>query len=164
MVITYKTINKIRFPVYTVGSSNWELADGLLFIDGEVVDDKNMPGSSLGIRRLETPHPNLYRLNKQLWSIQGILKQNAKNFIDSNGNVFIYEKTMWSQLKYYKIKRIERKEVASVLWLHGINFPITIPRPPASEMMYAGLLHYQGLPWVLYEYSEDRKEDTRRKV
>ena len=58
MVISYSNILKVRFPVYQLGSGNWERQDGLLFIEGNIVDDKNMPGDTLGIRRLQTPHKN----------------------------------------------------------------------------------------------------------
>ena len=54
MIVTYKEIKKIKFPVFILPNSNWELVDGLLLIDNQVVDDKNMPGASLGIRRLQT--------------------------------------------------------------------------------------------------------------
>ena len=93
MVITYKTLDKVRFPVYILPSGNWDKADGLLFLDGELVDDKNMPGDTLGVRRIQTPYKELMPLRRQLISPQGILKQKSKTFIDSNGTPFIYEKT-----------------------------------------------------------------------
>ena len=164
MVITLKTVNKIKFPVYVIPSGNWDRADGLLFLDGELVDDKNMPGDTLGIRRLQTPHKNLLRLTKQLNTHIGLLKQPTRTFIDSNGTPFIYEKTKMCTVKYFKIKRIERKEVATVIWVQGIPSPFTVPRPPEDGMIWAGILHYHGLPWLLYEYSETKKPDTRRKV
>lgn len=164
MVITHKTLDKVKFPVYALPTGNWDRADGLLFLDGKLVDDKNMPGDSLGIRRMQTPHKELHPLRKQLISHQGILKQTWKHFIDSNGIPFIYEKTKLCKLSYYRIKRVQRKEVATVLWIMGIPSPFTVPRPPEDGMLWAGILHYHGLPWLLYEYSETKKPDTRRKV
>ena len=164
MIITYKEIKKIQFPVFILPNSNWESVDGILFLDNEVVDDKNMPGLSLGIRRLQTPFTELLPLKHSIDSLIGILKQNTKTFIDSGGTPFIYQKTMNSALKYYKIRKVEQKKVASVLWLKDINFPFTIPRPPPRETTWAGVLHIGGLPWLLYEYSEERLKDTRRKV
>lgn len=164
MVITLKTVNKIKFPVYVIPSGNWDSADGLLFLDGELVDDKNMPGATLGVRRLQTPHKKLLRLTKQLSTHIGLLKQPTRTFIDSNGTPFIYEKTKMCTVKYFRIKRIERKEVATVLWVQGVPSPFTVPRPPEDGMLWAGILHYHGLPWLLYEYSETKKPDTRRKV
>lgn len=164
MVITLKTIDKVTFPVYVLPHSNWEKSDGLLFMEGQIVDDKNMPGDTLGIRRVQTPYLNLFPLRKQLNTHIGILKQNSNCFIDSAGILFIYEKTKVCKLSYHKIRKVERKEVASVVWVKGINFPFTVPRPPEEGFSWAGVLHYHGLPWLLYEYSEEKKKDTRRKV
>lgn len=164
MVVTLKTFKKIKFPVYTIESANWELADGLLFLDGQLVDDRNMPGETLGIRRMQTPFRELYPLKRQLNDLNGILKQSRNTFIDSAGKPFIYEKTLMCKLSYYKIRKIERKEVASVLWLKGLNAPFIIPRPPEDGMQWAGVLHFHGLPWILYEYSDTKKPDTRRKA
>lgn len=164
MAISYKNINKVRFPVYILPSGNWGRQDGLLFIDGVIVDDRNMAGDTLGVRRLQSPHKNFYSLNKQIDNFRGILKSKENHFIDTNGTPFTYEKTEFCTLKYYKIKSVKQKETVSLLTLIGVKQPFVIPRPPASEMRYAGVLHYKNLPWVLYEYSEDRREDTRRKV
>ena len=164
MVIQYKSINKVKLHVYILHSGNWERQDGLLFLDGTIVDDKNMSGDTIGMRRLQTPHKNLYPLKKQVDNFRGMIKSKEKHFIDTNGIPFIYEKTEFCKLKYYRIKSVVQKETASLLKLGGVKHPFVIPRPPASEMRYAGVLHFGALPWVLYEYSEDRREDTRRKV
>lgn len=164
MVISFQTSNKIEFPVYKLPHSDWELTDGLLFMEGQVLDDRNMPGSTLGLRRVQTPHKSLFKLNKQLLTLSGMLKQSKMCFIDSKGVPFIYEKSLMCKLSYYKIKRIDRKEAYCLLWVKGINFPFTIPRPPEAGMLWAGILHFHGLPWILYEYSETKLKDTRRKV
>lgn len=164
MVISFRSIKKIEFPVYKLFSSDWELADGLLFVEGKLADDKNMPGRTIGVRRVQTPFKELLPLKHQIDTLAGIIKQSTPYFIDSLGRPFIYEKTQSCTLKYYKISKIEKKDVASVLWVKGINFPFTIPRPPEQGMLWAGVLHFHGLPWILYEYSETKLKDTRRKV
>jgi len=164
MVVTFKTIKKARFPVYKIYSSNWQKSDGLLFIDDRIVDDKNMEGNSLGIRRAQTPFTDLYPLHHQIDTLYGILKQASRTFIDSNGIPFIYEKTLFCKLAYYRIKEVEQKESASLLWCSGLKSPFTIPRPPEPGMAWAGVLHYHGLPWMLYEYSEEKQKTTRKKV
>lgn len=164
MVIQYRNINKVRFPVYVLPSGNWDRQDGLLFLDGRIVDDKNMEGDTLGLRRLQTPHKNLHPLKQQIDNFRGVIKSKEKHFIDTNGIPFIYEKTEFCSLKYYRIKSITQRDTASLLKLDGVKNPFVIPRPPSSEMRYAGILHYGKMPWVLYEYSEEPKKDTRRKV
>ena len=157
-------LNEIRWPVYVLHSDEIEERDGLLFCDTQIVDDKNMTGESLGLRRLQTPHKNLFSLKNQIDNFRGMVKSKEKHFIDTNGIPFIYEKTEFCKLKYYRIKRVIQKDTSSLLKLDGVKSAFVIPRPPAEEMRYAGILHYGELPWVLYEYSEDRREDTRRKV
>ena len=164
MVVTFKTIDKIDFPVYKLSSFEWELVDGLLMLNEKILDDTNMPGETLGIRRLQTPHKPLYRLSRAVDSIVGIIKQEKRTFIDSKGRPFIYKKTMYCHLKYYKIREIERKEVASVLWLHGVSTGFTIPRPPNPRFSWAGVLHFKQDPWLLYDYAEEKLKESRRKV
>jgi len=164
MVVQFKTINKVKFPVYILGSGNWSRSDGLLFLDGEIVDDKNMPGDTLGIRRIQTPHKNIYRLKSKIDDLRGLLKANSKHFIDSNGIPFIYEKTQFCKLKDYRIKNVVKKDTACLLYLWGVKAPFVIPRPPPEDIRYAGVLHFHGLPWILYDYAEASRKETRKKV
>ena len=115
MVITHKTIGKIQFPVFILPSSNWEERDGLLYLDNRIIDDRNMAGETIGKRRMQTPKKNLMPIRGSLSSLVGILKQTSKTFIDSKGVPFLYEKTRSCSLRYYRIKRVERKDTASVL-------------------------------------------------
>jgi len=164
MAITYRTIHKLSFPVWNLHSGDWERADGLLFIGGQCVDDSNQPGTSLGIRRMQTSYPHIYPLKRALTSHNGILKQTTKYFIDNNGVPFKYEKTKFLDLKYLKIEKVTYKGSASLLGIKGHRTPFTVPRPPSAGYDWAGILHLNGLPWMLYEYSETKLKDTRRKV
>jgi hypothetical protein len=133
-------------------------------LDNAIIDDKNMPGNSLGIRRIQTQHKNLLPLRKAVENHIGIIKQTKPYFVDSNGLPFIYEKTAMCKLEYYKIRKVERKDVASLLWLKDLTHPLRILRPPEDGKTWAGILHLYGLPWMLYEYSDEHKKGTRRKV
>ena len=164
MALTYKDIGMVRFPIYAVSSGDWYGQDGLLFLENKILDDKNMGGKSLGMRRLQTPHKNLYPLRYQLDDLRGLIKSSKKTFVDSNGAIFNYIKTEFVSLKYYKIERVEKLEKAVRLRIERVKKPFIVPRPPASEIQYAGLLHYGIRPWMLYEYSETKLKDTRRKV
>ena len=150
--------------MFQIPSDNWSYSDGLLFIDDLLLDDTNMPGDTLGIRRVQTPFTELLPLRRSLISHVGLLKQTKKNFIDSKGFPFTYEKTKFCKLKYYKIRKVDLKEVASLLWVHSIRTPFTIPRPPEEGRKWAGILHMGDTPWMLYEYSKIKLKDTRRKV
>jgi len=164
MVLTYKDIAKIEFPVYKIESGDWTRADGLLFINDQLVDDTNMDGETLGIRRMQTPFRDKYVLKRAIMSHNGILKQSNPYFIDSKGIPFAYQKTLMCKLKYMKITDVVLKDTASIIRVKGVKTPFTVPRPPAAGMEWAGILHLHGLPWMLYEYSETKLKDTRRKV
>ena len=164
MVITYRSSNKIKFPVYPLGSSNWDTSDGLVFIDNLIIDDRNMPGDTLGKRRLQTPHNGLYQLKRSIPSFVGVLKQDTNSFIDNEGALFIYEKTKFAALKYEKIEKIIKKNVVSLLFIQNCRTPFTIPRPPAEEIKYVGVLYLHEIPWMLYDYSETKLKDTKRKI
>jgi len=164
MVIGYKNIHKLVFPVFLLDSGNWDTADGLLYLNGLLLDDKNQAGKTLGARRVQTPHSSLYDLKKMVASPNGLLKQSTKYFIDNAGRPFIYEKTRMLPLKYLKINKVVRKDTAALIWVKGHNAPFTVPRPPEVGYTWAGILHIRNLPWMLYEYSEKKLKDTRRKV
>ena len=105
MVITYNTSDKITFPVFPLISSNYVVADGLVTIDGLLVDDHNMEGESLGRRRLMTPYENLFPLKRSVNTLVGLIKRSKSFYIDSTGLIFTYEKTKWVRLKYRKIAK-----------------------------------------------------------
>jgi len=163
MVITYKTIKNITFPIYRLRSDNWSYTDGLLFLDNEIIDDRNMPGNTLGLRRVQTSDPRLGKLNKQIISVQGLLKQATPYFIDSKGIPFIYQKTQMCTLKYKHINKVHKAEGSSFIICKKIP-PFRVPRPPETGQRYAGILYLKEWPYMLYEYSEGPKKDTRRKV
>ena len=154
----------LRFPLYPLPNSNWYLADGTLFIDGQVLDDTKMPGKTLGIRRMQSGRKDLFKLRRAVLDIPALLKIRTRCFIDTSGRPLIYEKTVTSKLKAYSIRRIERKIEASLLWLNGVSFPITIPRPPLNNPRWARLLHRADTPWLLYDYVNTQTKDSYRKV
>jgi len=164
MEINFSDTKKITWPVYPLPSDNWSSQDGLLRLDGQLLDDKNMPGTSLGARRLQTPFKDQVQLKKSIISLVGILKNTSPAFIDNAGKVFKYRKTILCPLKFFEIKEILLKDTASVLTVHGIPNKFTIPRPPPDTAKYAGILYLGSFPWLLYEYSEVKNPDTRRKV
>jgi hypothetical protein len=161
--ITHKQLKNLVFPVYRLPKDDLEYRDGLLLHQNRVIDDKNQPGKTLGIRRAQSPH-KLFRLRKAYSDVVGMLKSNHLYFIDSKGNAFHYRKTESTFIKYHKIKRVEYKNTQSLLWLTGIETPFQIPRPPPENLFWVGVLYYRGYPWKLYEYSIDKKITRRKKI
>lgn len=150
--------------MYRLPNSNWFEQDKVLFLDGKVLDEKNMPGKTLGVRRLQCGRSDLLPLKKPVFDIYGLLHAKSNTFIDNYGKPFIYTKTLTSKLIAYKIKEIEKKDTASLLWLHGVSFPFTIPRPPLNNPTWARVLHLGPSAWMLYDYVSHHTKDTYRKV
>ena len=88
MVLTYKQLLRLQFPLYLLPHDNWSFSDGLLFLDGKVVDDSNMEGNTLGVRRLQTPFEDIFPLKSQVDSFQGLLKQTKNTFIDLHLKIY----------------------------------------------------------------------------
>ena len=154
----------IKFPIWVINSDNvWE-QDGVVFIDNTVLDDLNQKGDTLGQRRLQTPLKNLFNLKFQIDSYIGLIKHRGKNYIDSGGRHIYYEKTKYTPLKCHKIMRVEDHSLSSTVWLKDITFSFKVKRPPTSRKSWAQVLYLNGFPWLIYDYLEQRKEDTRRKV
>jgi hypothetical protein len=164
MILTYKQIHKITFPAYRLPSDNWYSQDGLLFVDDILVDDKNMSGDTLGKRRLQTYFKDLLVLKRAVDNTTALIKQPGGPFIDSAGKCFLYEKTKFGRVEYFEIKDIDYRGNLCVLRAKGINSAFTIPRPPKPGFTWVGILHLDGLPWVLYEYAESKLDSIRRKV
>ena len=90
MVITYKQFNRVSFPIFKLPSDNWSEQDGLVYLDGALLDDRNMVGETLGIRRLQTPFKELLELKKSLLDVIGLIKQPPSAYIDNSGSLFTY--------------------------------------------------------------------------
>jgi len=156
--------DEIVFPVYTVHTDNVEMADGILWVEDQVLDDRNMKGKTLGIRRLQSPMKSIYPLKYMIQDIPSLLMHRGKQYIDSVGHFFVKEKTTKVQLKYHKILRVDRKDVVSVLWCKNCPFPFTLKRPLPDNMTWAGILYRRGMPWILYNVSSEKVKDTWRKI
>jgi hypothetical protein len=153
-----------EFPLYVVHTDEVMEADGILWIEDQVLDDKNMSGETLGKRRLQTPMKSLYPLRYMINDEIELIKHQGKFFIDSKGEFIIYEKTEKVQLKYHKILKVERLRGRSIIKVKDIPFPFDILRPTSSEEKWAGVLYRKGIPWKLYETLKERKNNTWRKI
>lgn len=164
MIVTYRDFHTLRFPLFILPSDDWYVVDGVLFLQEQVVDERNMPGDTLGVRRLQCGRKDLLPLKKAVMTLPDLTHARTKFFIDSNGKPFIYEKTITSKLKTYRIKKIEPKETASLLWLYDWPTPFTLARPPTGNPEWVRFLHLEGAPWIVYDYVRERVKDTYRRV
>ena len=156
--------DELQFPIYVIHSDYVDFIDGIIWLDDQVLDDKNMKGDTLGLRRLQSPMKSIYPLKYMIKDYVGMMKHRGTTFIDSSGRVFNYEKTEKVDIKYHKIVKREKKTVATVLWMKDCPFPFDEESPPSEEMTWAGVIYRQGIPWKIYEYASERKKNTWRKI
>ena len=158
------TIKDLIFPLFVIHTDNVEEIDGILWIEDQVLDDKNMSGKTLGLRRIQSPMKSVYPLKYMIEDEIGLMKHRGTTFIDTEGKVINYEKTRSLKLKYHKIAKREKKGIATVLWLKDVPFPFAEKSPPDIEITWAGVLYDHGIPWKIYDFSEEKKKDTWRKI
>ena len=103
--------DELQFPIYVIHSDNVDFIDGIIWLDDQVLDDKNMKGDTLGLRRLQSPMKSIYPLKYMIKDYVGMMKHRGTTFIDSSGRVFNYEKTEKVDIKYHKIVKREKKTV-----------------------------------------------------
>jgi len=160
--IDRRHLRNITFPLYLLPSDEVEYRDGLVILEGKVIDDKNMPGDTLGKRRLQTPHAK-FRLKKSVNNVAEMLACAWLLFIDYKGNTFKYNKTMFGRLQYKRISKIESKDTYSLLYVTGVNSPFLLKRPPQAGEEWVGILYVFDHPWVIYELSETYKPPSKKK-
>lgn len=161
----FQDIKSIKFPVYVLPSTDWYRQDGVLFIDdGRVLDDTNMPGPTLGVRRIQCGRKDLCKLKKAYPDFNSMLQSKRKVFIDSHGRPFIYKRTLNSPLIYHSITKVELKGDCSLIWMKHIGYPMSVPRPPYGDARYARVLYFKGFPWMIYDFSLERGKDSYRRV
>ena len=161
-----KTIQKVKFPLYSLPSNNFDSVDGISFIEGQPVDDLNMSGDSIGIRRKQSGRSDFYKLKGPIFDLGALIKSRGNHFISSDGKMFTYEKTGFQIIKCHQIDRFELRNTYSFLYIKGITIPFPIPRPPSDihSILWARILYYEGFPWMLFDYTRAYTKNSRIKV
>jgi hypothetical protein len=160
---TIRSLHKVSYPVWKVDQEPLTV-DGLTFVGGNIVDDKNISAPTLGARRLLSPHP-MHRLSRHRGDVIELIKDTASTkswYIDNLGSVFNYRRTSMQELVCHKIDNIIYKDFYSLIILEGINFPVLVSRPPVGS--FAQMLYYKSLPWKLYNIMYEWEKPTRKKV
>ena len=168
MYVTYKSLGKINFPIYLLSSDNISYVDGLVFVDSLVVDDRNMSGNTLGIRRLQSPIPlkKLHPLKKSLKDPVALVKMPGnKSYIDTSGTIFTYQKTLFTTVHSKRIKKVVIKEgVGSVLHICGESETFILARPPEDKYSWASIIYVGKFPWLVYGFSEEQEKSRKLKI
>lgn len=161
--LNFKQINRaVKFPVYEIPSEDLYSSDGLLFINGKVLDDKNQSGKTLGERRLKTSQLKA-PLVKSYHSFIDLVKSTHSLFIDSRGVPFRYERGKVCTVESRKIKKKMSRNTYTVIYVEKVNSLFSMSRYPAAEE-WAQILYLDKMPWLLYGVSEMELKSFRKTI
>lgn len=161
--LNYKQINRaIKFPIYELSSEEVYSSDGLLFLNGKVLDDKNQKGKTLGERRLQTSHQKA-TLNRAYPTFIDVVKSTHALFIDSKGVPFRYDRNKMCTVESRKINKKISRGTYTLLYVDKITNLYYMSRYPAAEE-YAQILYLDKLPWLLYGVSEIELKSFRKVI
>lgn len=162
----------IQYPIYGISSKYKKIWNefNVLYIKTEsgtyILDNKNVPGNTLGIRRLNIKNneTSLYIPRKICHNLEQLLHSKYKHFIDNSGTCFTYKKTETVPLKYHKVEKVvELKDGTCMIVLHSIDFPQKVNCRRAYATSYVGVL-YTKYGYLLYSFEEEYKNNTTRKI
>jgi hypothetical protein len=174
-------LNNIVFPVFRIGTTKPEMQEGVtFFLQGKnvgtdteefkmiIVDDKDMPGHSLAMRRLQMRDKGveLYKLSTGIFFLSDLIKLAKPGtwFIDKEGSVFSYTKTKKVRLIYRPIQSVFPLPAGgAVIEIKGIPSRFKVLYAPTSEQTHAGLLCV-GTGFILYGLYDQMYEDTTRAI
>lgn len=173
-------MTEISYPVLYLGKRKPVIENGaILFIsvtseDGidtttiQVVDDKRIPGSTLGKRRawMLSRGINLFPIKTAIFFLGDLIKLAEKGtwFIDDNGKLFTYTKTKHVKLVFRKItKLIPINTGGCIVEVEGIKNRFKSLFMPNIEDKYAGVLK-DGFSYILYGFFNKEYSSTRRMI
>lgn len=159
--ITFKQLKKVVFPIYRIPFDDIYEMDGLVKVGGFLLDDRNQIGTTIGIRRLQSPH-KLLRLNFIVRDVSELLLSKKRLFIDTKGFIFIYRKTRRLTVIPHKILKISHKDTYSVLTISGVYFPILVNIPPPEGFMWINIVYFGKIPSLPYNYSATNCKPFKR--
>lgn len=165
---------KIQWPIYHL-SRIPQRVDNLLFVednDGnyKVIDNLDMPGHTLGVRRLQhlmdtssIIKRKLLKLSRPSYSLSDMLHRKINLFIDSSGKVYNHVKTTFVPVETFKLKSFVEYPEGYVLYVHNLHCRFFINRAPNLHEKYVQVLRV-GKGFVMYGLTDKHTKATRIKI
>lgn len=175
-------LQEIQWPVFRLGEHKPIMENGIVYYSKEyvdtttnqtkiglrVVDDKNVDGKTLGIRRLHLRMEGapLFSIRAAIYFLVDVIKLAKQTtwFIDNCGMVFQYKKSTRAKLQTFKIKNIVPLDtMGAIIEVEGLTQRFKCIFKPKPEQTYAGVLRW-GLGYILYGFYENPIKPTYRRV
>lgn len=169
-------LTEICWPVYSLGTRHPIKENGVLFfskvlpnneVSLEIIDDTNIPGETLAIRRLAILNRgvSLFKIKYAIFFLGDLIKMAKPRywFIDAKGKLFQYKKSIRAKLFFKKIINITKDIGVSYIEVQGHTARYSCLYEPRVEEKYAGLLFFNGV-YILYGFFTEQHKTTYRKV
>lgn len=173
-------MSNIRYPIFRLGTNKPNFEKGVSFYyyckdteNGEritvrIIDDTNIPGDSLSHRRLRLlmEGVKLFRITNAVYFIGDLVKMARPDvwFIDSNGKIFNYTKSIKARLKFHPISKLLHTKGGGVI-VESTDLPTRFKAlyMPPNDVKYIGVLHWkQSL--ILYGFYHEKHKETWRHI
>jgi hypothetical protein len=176
-------IQQIVWPVFRLGEHKPQESMGILFYSKQyvdkdatnlriglrVVDDKNIPAATLGLRRLrlkQNKETKLFPIKQAIYFLADLIKLAKPTtwFIDSQGQIFQHRKLTRAKLVCKKIARVlPVTGLGCIIEVEGLAQRFKSLRHPDNGERYAGILKW-GLGYILYGLYLDPFKPTHRLI
>ena len=172
-------LDQIIWPVFKLGTRDPEIDNGIYYINNEyitdsseiivnsyIIDNKNIKGKNIGMRRLNIDKDKLYPLRIAIYTIQDLIKLSCPKtwFIDTSGILFKYKKTTRAKLETHDIIQIlPVNGIGCILEIKGFSERFKSLTVPGITQKYAAILTYKG-KYLLYGLSSEKIKATWRLV
>jgi hypothetical protein len=171
---------EISWPVFRLGEHKPTQEDNLIYYSKEyvdkeslatrvglrIVDDKLLPGATLGLRRLVVVDAKLFPIRQAIYFLGDLIKiaKQTTWFIDNTGKIFQYRKTSRAKLGAHKITKVLPLDgMGAIIEVQGLPQRFKCMFAPKPEQYYAGILRW-GLGYILYGFYNEPFKSTYRLV
>lgn len=169
---------EIVYPVYKLGKTPPLSSGGVAYYETEymvdeqlvktykIIDDKNIFGTTLGLRRLKLRDKKvvLHNIKNPLYSLAQLIQAAKSNtwFIDNHGKIFQHKKTTRAKLLAKRIQRIlSTGNLGYIIEVEDIGTRFKCLNKPSKP--YAGILEF-GTSVLLYDFYDEYFEPTWRLI
>ena len=178
----FTALQAITWPVFKLSDKEPIQHNGLVFFYTEyideindtsltikIIDDKNLPQKTLGLRRLvlqKDPKIKLHKISTAIYFLADLVKLAKATawFIDSSGKVFQWKKYTRAKLTTKKIKQVLPADgLGCVLEVESLSQRFKSLHKPESFQQYAVFLVINKI-YLLYGLSETTRNDSWRLV
>lgn len=158
-----------KFPLYAIRAyesidleGDWTIIS--TFHSKFVLDNKSLEGNywQRRVRMLDIELPyKLYPMREKFSTVSQVVNSKRRLFVDSEGKLFKYKPTVFYKIQYEKVRLSWTTDSGKTAFI-GFKCPDTFI-VDSNEFTHFGYIKV-GLRYVLYELTNEKKKDARKKL